>query len=112
MSTIQSAFLTKVCTTIRLGRLDEAEAMVASHDAPSLNLLGVIHEIRGEWKLARKYYGKAIRTDQRFEPAQQNMRRFYELHTFGHSREPVALGDETPAAAWVRAAYDHAHGHR
>jgi hypothetical protein len=111
MSAIQPAFLTEVCTSIRLGRLDEAEAMVASEEAPCLNLLGVIHEMRGEWKLARKYYGKAIRTDRQFEPAQQNMRRFYELYTFGRCREPVALGDETPAVAWLRAAHEHAHGH-
>ena len=34
------------------------------------------------------------RTDKRYEPAQANMRRIYELHTFGRSKEPVTLGDE------------------
>lgn len=60
-------------------------------DASCLNLLGVIAEKRHDWKLARRMYGRSIRADRRFEPAQQNMRRWFELFTFGRSSEPVAL---------------------
>ncbi|TMB86806.1 MAG: potassium-transporting ATPase subunit C [Chloroflexi bacterium] len=35
----------------------------------------------------------AISIAPRFGPAQQNMRRLYELHSFGRSQEPLALGD-------------------
>ena len=92
----------EVYTAIRLGLLDEAEAellsigALAANDARYLNLLGVICELRREWKLSRKFYGRAIRADRRFEPAQQNMRRLYELEILGSSIQPIALGDEQP----------------
>lgn len=37
------------------------------------------------------------RIDRRYWPAQQNLRRLYELHTFGHCIDCIALGDESPA---------------
>jgi len=73
-------------------------ADLAEHDAAYFNLLGVIYETRGQWRLAKKMYGKAIRCDKRYEPSQQNMRRIYELYTFGHSKSAVALGDENNSA--------------
>ena len=69
----------------------------ASRDAAWLNLVGVVHEWRGEWKMARRCYGRAIGADGQYEPAQQNMRRLYELRSLGHCVKPVALGDEVPA---------------
>jgi hypothetical protein len=54
----------------------------------------VLYESRREWRLARKFYGKAIGLDSHYEPAQKNLRRLYELKQFGRSQEPVALGDE------------------
>jgi tetratricopeptide (TPR) repeat protein len=66
-------------------------------DAAILNLHGVVHEKRGEWKLAKKFYGRAIRCDHRYAPSQQNMRRIYELMTLGRSDQPIILGDERPA---------------
>jgi len=66
-------------------------------DAACLNLRGVIEESRQEWKSARRWYGKAIRVDRSHPAAQQNMRRIYELYTFGWSKQPVALGDERRA---------------
>ena len=73
-------------------------ADLAQHDAAYFNLIGVIYETRRQWRLARKFYGKAMRTDGKYAPAEQNMRRIYELYTFGRSSEPVALGDESPEA--------------
>ena len=61
------------------------------NDPAWLNLIGVIHELRRDWKNARRYYGRAIAIDGAYEPAQQNMRRLYELYTFGRSVEPIAL---------------------
>src|SRR5437870_9535127 len=95
-----SLFLSQVCAAIRLGKIDQARSMLdglkvnAEASAAYLNLLGIVHELQGEWTLARRCYCKAIRADRRYEPAQQNMRRWFELHAFGHSAEPFALGDE------------------
>lgn len=55
------------------------------------NLMGLLSELRGEFSGARRHYGKAIAINARFAPAQQNMRRLYELHEFGHSEEQGAL---------------------
>lgn len=88
------------CLSLRLGRIGEAETILRSiaarppRHADWLNLMGVIHEFRGDWRRARRCYGKAMRADRDFAPAEQNMRRWYELFTFGRTNLPVALGDE------------------
>ncbi len=55
------------------------------------NLMGLLTELRGEFSAARRHYGKAIAIEAKFAPAQQNMRRLYELREFGHSNEQGAL---------------------
>jgi CheY-like chemotaxis protein len=70
--------------------------------AEYFNLLGVLYEAQRKWRLARKCYGRAISTEGKYEPAQSNMRRLYELHTYGKSSEPVALGTITPVAKPVK----------
>jgi DNA-binding response OmpR family regulator len=62
--------------------------------AEAFNLGGVLFEMQEDYHRAKKYYGKAIKLDKRYEPAQQNMRRIYELFQFGSSKEPFALGDD------------------
>lgn len=57
------------------------------------NLLGVLSEMNGDLKAAKKCYGRAIAIDSRYEPAQQNMRRLFELFNFGSSNEPFNLGE-------------------
>jgi len=94
----------QVRTAIRLGYFEQAESMIHAvagwdRDPVWLNLLGVIHEARGEWKPALRCVGKALRRDRQYAPAQQNIRRLYELYTFGHSDVKMALGDERPALA-------------
>jgi len=74
--------------------LMKAEDLKELNAAPYFNLLGVLYEAQRNWRLARKFYGKAIRAKGDYAPAQQNMRRLYELNTFGHTNEAVALGDE------------------
>jgi DNA-binding NtrC family response regulator len=62
--------------------------------AEAFNLTGVLFEMQEDYNRAKKYYGQAIKLDKRYEPAQQNMRRIFELFNFGASKEPVALGDD------------------
>jgi len=96
----RAAVLHGACEAIRTGCWDDAQVILesagdrGSRDAAWLNLVGVLHEARAQWKLARRYYGKAMRADPRYSPARQNMRRWFELFTFGRSKEPVMLGDE------------------
>lgn len=59
----------------------------------AFNLTGVLFEMQEDYDSAKKYYGHAIKLDKRYEPAQQNMRRLYELFQMGSSTEPIALGD-------------------
>jgi hypothetical protein len=95
--------LAEIRLAIRLGLFDDALRSIAQissarrRDADCLNLLGVIDEAQHNWKSARRWYGKAIRADRSHAAAQQNMRRMYEMATFGSCREMVALGDERPA---------------
>lgn len=97
------AVLERVRKSLRLTRYADAETLLmkaadlAHNDAAYFNLLGVLYEVRRQWKLAKKFYGKAIRTNRAYEPAQANMRRIYELYTFGRSKEPLQLGDEPDA---------------
>lgn len=96
----RKAVLLLTCGMIRGGHYDEAESFLAlslercPYDARCLNLMGIVHEARRDWRMARKFYGRAIAADIRLADAQQNMRRIFELFTFGDSREPIALGDE------------------
>ena len=90
------------CRAIRRGSIERAEGILISAadtgegDAAWLNLRGALYEARGDWRRARRFYGKAMRADRRFAAAEQNMRRWFELFTFGRTNWPVALGDEMP----------------
>jgi DNA-binding NtrC family response regulator len=57
------------------------------------NLAGVLFEMLEDYDRAKRYYGQAIRLNKNYEPAQQNMRRIYELFQFGSSKEPFNLGE-------------------
>jgi Flp pilus assembly protein TadD len=88
-----------LCCEFREGRLGAVAALLAQAgdradcDAACLNLRGVMCEALGEVKTAKRYYGKAMRADPRFAPALQNMRRLYELQTFGATARAVAVGE-------------------
>lgn len=62
--------------------------------AEAFNLTGVLFEMQEDYDRAKKYYGQAMKLDKRYEPAQQNMQRIYELFQFGVSKKPFALGEE------------------
>jgi len=57
------------------------------------NLLGVLSEMNEDYETAKKCYGRAIAINSNYEPAQQNMRRIFELFNFGSSKEPFNLGE-------------------
>src|SRR3954469_21120368 len=65
------------------GEWDAAAAALASappvtaRSAECLNLIGVVRQARHDWAGARRYYGKAIRADRHYAPAEQNIRRLY-----------------------------------
>lgn len=60
----------------------------------AFNLAGVLAELLQDFDKARKYYGQAIKLDKHYEPAQQNMRRLFEVHHYGSTDEPISLGEE------------------
>ena len=95
----RDSLILDAAVALRAGRVDDAAALLAPHaaalarDTAYLNLFGVACELRHEWRLARRFYGVAISVDPAYPPAQQNMRRLYELDRFGRSNLPPALGD-------------------
>ena len=60
----------------------------------AFNLAGVLAEMLDDIDKAKKYYGQAIKLNKNYEPAQQNMRRLFELQNFGASSEPFNLGGD------------------
>ena len=68
--------------------IKQNDRMIEAH-----NLLGVLFEMKQEYSVAKRCYGRAIAIDSQYEPAQQNMRRLFELFQFGSSKEPVNLGE-------------------
>jgi len=98
--------LARIRRALRLAEFESAEALLTKaaesrmqHSADYFNLLGVLYEAQRKWRLARKCYGKAVAANGGYEPAQANLRRLYELHSFGRSTQAVVLGDE-PDDAW------------
>jgi len=66
-------------------------APLGDKDPAYHNLMGLLTELRMDFSGARKHYGKAISLNGKYAPAQQNMRRLYELSEFGRSHEAGAL---------------------
>jgi DNA-binding response OmpR family regulator len=101
--------LNRIRKTLRLADYSSVEALLEKaaqlrnqDTAEYFNLLGVLFEAHHKWRLARKCYAKAIAADKRFEPAQANMRRLYELRTYGRTHQAVMLGDESPDIWYAR----------
>jgi hypothetical protein len=67
-------------------------------DAVFLNLLGIVCQGRHEWKQAKRFYGRAMRSGESFTPAEQNLRRLYELETFGKTELGLVLIDDATGA--------------
>jgi hypothetical protein len=98
--------LARAASALRRGDLREVERLanaaggLSAGDAARLNLLGVVSEALGRAGEARRLYGKAMRADRAFLPAQQNLRRLYELQALGRTTCPVAVGD-TRTDLWL-----------
>jgi DNA-binding response OmpR family regulator len=97
--------LDRIRSSMRLADFTSAESLLTKaaetreqQTAQYFNLLGVLYEVQRKWRLARKCYGKAIAADRKYEPSQLNMKRLYELHTFGRSSQSVMLGGEEQSA--------------
>jgi YesN/AraC family two-component response regulator len=86
----------KRCLNLRsfaMARLHLVKALeLNTKSVEAFNLAGVLAEMLDDNDKARKYYGQAIKLDKNYEPAQQNMRRLFELQNFGSSSEPFNLG--------------------
>ena len=86
----------KRCLNLRsfaLARIHLVKALeLNTKSVEAFNLAGVLAEMLDDYDKAKKYYGQAIRLDKNYEPAQQNMRRLFELQHFGSSSEPFNLG--------------------
>ena len=86
----------KRCLNLRsfaLARIHLAKALeLNTKSVEAFNLAGVLAEMLDDDDKAKKYYGQAIKLDKHYEPAQQNMRRLFELQNFGSSSEPFNLG--------------------
>jgi FixJ family two-component response regulator len=86
----------KRCLNLRsfaLARIHLAKALeLNTKSVEAFNLAGVFAEMLEDLDKAKKYYGQAIKLDKNYEPAQQNMRRLFELQHFGSSAEPFNLG--------------------
>jgi CheY-like chemotaxis protein len=99
--------MNRIRRSLRLADFGSAESLLtkvadrpAKHTAEYFNLLGVLYEAQHKWRLARKCYGKAMRANKGYAPAEANIRRLYELHTFGRSTQAVVLGDEPAGDIW------------
>jgi DNA-binding response OmpR family regulator len=98
--------LARARKALRLEEFTSAETLLmraadlGTKDAAYFNLLGVLYEAQDKWHLAKKFYGKSIKENRSYQPAQQNMRRIYELYTFGKSAQAPLLGDENQMFAW------------
>jgi DNA-binding response OmpR family regulator len=107
--------LDRIRESMRQADFSNAESMLSyaanareQQNAQYFNLLGVLYEAQHKWRLARKCYGKAIAADHKYEPSQLNMRRLYELQSFGRSTQSVMLGDAPDAAIPFRVINDGA----
>lgn len=87
----------KRCLNLRsfaLARIHLVKALeLNTKSVEAFNLAGVLAEMLDDHDKAKKYYGQAIKLDKNYEPAQQNMRRLFELQHFGSSSEPFNLGE-------------------
>src|ERR1700730_1749944 len=86
----------KRCLNLRsfaMARIHLTKALELNNKSvESFNLAGVLAEALDDIDKAKKYYGQAIKIDKNYEPAQQNMRRLFELQHFGSTSEPLNLG--------------------
>ena len=62
--------------------------------AEAHNLMGVLHESKGERDASYHAYQAALKADRQYEPARHNMQRHYERFTYGRTNLPLDTGGE------------------
>jgi len=90
---------------IRLGWVEQAETILDGLEAgvgrdrcaEVFNLVGIVHERRGDERGARRWYGRSVRANPRYNPAHENLRRLFEQSCIGYTELRPCLGDERPA---------------
>jgi DNA-binding response OmpR family regulator len=99
----------RIRTALRLADYTRAESLLEKaaerrnqYSAEYFNLLGVLYEAQHKWRLARRFYAKAISVDQLSKPAPANLRRLHELRAHGMSPHAVKLGDESDDILYAR----------
>jgi DNA-binding response OmpR family regulator len=91
--------LTRAKRALNCRGFDEAEVFLKQaialrpDSAEAHNLMGVLQELRNEHDVSYRAYKAALKADRHYEPARQNMTRYYERATFGSSSIPVDTGD-------------------
>ena len=103
-STSHSAAFTGVLReakhAINLRRFQDAHELLQKaivinpRSAEAHNLMGVLYESRGDREASYQAYQAALRVDRRYEPAQQNMQRYYERSTFGRTNLALNPGGD------------------
>jgi DNA-binding response OmpR family regulator len=87
----------KRCLNLRsfaMARIHLVKALELNNKSvEAFNLAGVLAELLDDVDKAKKYYGQAIKLNKNYEPAQQNMRRLFELQNFGATSEFLNLGE-------------------
>ncbi len=63
------------------------------NSAEAHNLMGIMHELRDEHDASYREYRAAIKADRNFEPAKNNLTRYYERFTYGRTEVPLDAGD-------------------
>ena len=97
---VDPASLREAREAIRSGDFDRARVLLSDWDgttwidAACLNVLGVLAVASSNWKQAARLWRLALRADPGYQPARQNLRRYFELFQFGYSQVKFALGDE------------------
>lgn len=92
------ALIARARTALADGNYPKAESCLATasslagNDPAYFNLLGLFHEINGQFSEARAAYGRSIAADTKYEPARQNMRRMSDLRETGRSQVRADLG--------------------
>lgn len=101
----RDSIILDACVALRRSDPDAAYELLCRYervltcDPAYLNLLGILFELRHDTKTARRFYGLAVCVDRAYAPAQQNLRRIYELETFGRTEQAACLGDVELRAA-------------
>ena len=82
------------------GQVGDAESLLmraaeqAASDPAYFNLLGVVYEIEGRRRLAMNCYGRALKVDEHYAPAHNNLQRLHEIDATGRSSLEIMIGDD------------------